>query len=46
MDAFLPGVAGWERVYDDPGLEEKPDEIIDALQQFLPDGVGRRSSGQ
>src|SRR2546425_1676320 len=20
MDAFLPGVAGWERVYDDPGV--------------------------
>src|SRR6059058_548082 len=20
MDAFLPGVAGWERVYDDPGI--------------------------
>jgi len=27
-------------------LEEKPDETIDALQRFLPDGVGSRSSGK
>jgi pimeloyl-ACP methyl ester carboxylesterase len=27
-------------------LEERPDETIDALQRFLPDGVGSRSSGR